>query len=732
MQHSRRFRNVLLPELSLRGYRQFLFLIAFFGYTTRLQSDDSEEVDFFESKIRPVLVAQCYKCHSANAEIKGGLSLDSRDSARKGGDSGAAVVPGQVTKSLLISALKYESLEMPPSGKLDDRTIANFVKWIEMGAPDPREPTPASHPATERVKKQIDWSQATSFWSFQKPERHAPPNTSFPNWPQTSIDAFVLRKLEDTGLLPNDPATRATWLRRVSIDLTGLPPSAQEIQEFHDDSHPEAFRNAVERLLASPHFGERWARLWLDIARYAEDQAHIVGDDKSLFYPNAYLYRDWVIHAFNSDLRYDEFIRLQLAADLIAPSDETHQVALGFIGLGPKYYRRNAPDVMAEEWEDRVDTLTRGMLGLTVACARCHDHKYDPIPTEDYYAVAGVFAGVEMFNKPISSSIETKERGQAKNPDQSIHVVRDSNPRDLKVMIRGDVTNEGELVSRGFIRALTGGEKQQFTQGSGRAELAEAVASRHNPLTARVIVNRVWGEIFGQPLVSTPSNFGSLGSQPTHPELLDDLAVRFMDAGWSLKWLMREIVLSATYQQSSQRVESKSEMDPANRLLWRANRKRLSIEAWRDSLLLASGSLNRSIGGKSIVPSKSDESRRTVYSTVSRFQLDPILSLFDFPDPNTHAERRSLTTTPLQKLFFLNSPFMIQRANRLAQRAIELTNTELPERIAILYEAALARRPDAEELRLATLYLQAGNETPYQWEQFAQVLLSTNELLVVD
>ncbi len=695
-------------------------------------ADESEAVAFFENKIRPILVQHCYECHSgASDSIKGGLRLDFRELSRKGGDSGPAVIPKRVADSLIISALKYETAEMPPSGKLPDKVIADFVRWIEMGAADPREES-AAHAPPKKTGDKIDWKAAGEFWSFQAPRKTAPPEVVNSTWIAQPIDAFILGTLEQAGMAPNEPADRRTLLRRVTLDMIGLPPSYEEMEEFADDTNPAAYERAVQRLLASDHFGERWARVWLDVARFAEDQAHIVGDNKELFYPNAYLYRDWVVQAFNRDLPYDEFIRQQIAADLVNPRDSSNVAALGFMGLGPKYYRRNAPDVMAEEWEDRVDTVSRGLLGLTVACARCHDHKYDPIPTEDYYGLAGVFAGTEMFNKPFSDGDETKENGQAKDTEKSTHIVRDAAPRDLKVMIRGDVTNEGDQVNRGFLRVLGNGQSKPFRIGSGRLELAYAIASPANPLTARVIVNRVWGQYFGQPLVDTPSNFGQLGSRPTHPELLDDLAVRFMENGWSLKWLHREIVLSSTYRQSSRLDATKSKLDPANKLVWRVNRKRLSVESWRDSLLAAAGVLDRSLGGRSIQVSSPNENRRTMYSYISRFELDPLLTLLDFPDPNTHSERRSQTTTALQKLFSLNSPLMVRLAKDLSGRVVKQPDLTDRARVKLAYQAALARNPDGEEIEAAVEYINAGQNKDEQWERFAQAMLASNEMLIID
>ncbi|MGH7201345.1 MAG: DUF1549 domain-containing protein, partial [Planctomycetaceae bacterium] len=342
-----------------------------------VRADEGE--DFFEKRIRPVLVERCFECHSAETDgPRGGLRLDDRDGLLKGGDSGPPIVPGKPDESLLIEALRYDSLAMPPDGQLSKTVIADFVKWIELGAPNPREPAVVETPPSE-----IDIAQGRQWWSFQPPRRSEAPSNpqSALRTPhsklRTPLDAFIVARLEEKGLSPSPPADRRTLIRRVTFDLTGLPPTPEDVAAFINDASPDAYDRLVDRLLASPAFGERWARPWLDLARYAEDQAHIVGDDTSLCYPNAYLYRDWVIEALNADVPYDRFVKLQLAADVLEPDDTSNHAALGFIGLGPKYYRRNAPEVMADEWEDRVDVVTRGLLGLTVACARCHDHKFD-------------------------------------------------------------------------------------------------------------------------------------------------------------------------------------------------------------------------------------------------------------------------------------------------------------------------------------------------------------------
>ena len=578
----------------------------------------------------------------------------------------------------------------------------------------------------------IDWVAAREFWSFTKPKRQARPEVSQPSWPRTGIDWFVLAKLDDQGLTPNPPADKRTFIRRLSFDLIGLPPTPDEVTGYLNDNSPNADERLVNRLLGSPHYGERWARFWLDVARYAEDQAHIVGANSSLFYPNAFLYRDWVIDALNQDMPYDKFIRLQLAADFLVPNDTANLAALGFIGLGPKYYNRNDPQVQADEWEDRVDTVCRGLLGLTTACARCHDHKFDPISTQDYYALAGVFASTEMYNHPLDKDTPLGKNGHAKQPKDAMHIVRDGNTsRDLHVAIRGDMEKRGPLVSRGFLQVLSSRTRVNFVEGSGRRELADVIAAPDNPLTARVLVNRLWHQHFGQPVVATLSNFGAMGAKPTHPQLLDDLAVRFMESGWSWKWLHREIVLSATYRQTVSTTEKKLAADPENHWLARMRPRRLDVESWRDALLAATGQLDRTVGGRSVDPAEPDVRRRTVYSHVSRLQLNQLLALFDFPDPNVHAARRIATTTPIQKLFVMNSPFVVAQAEALATRASKIT-TSAPDRIRFMYELLFSREPSQTELDLGLEYLQQSSADEMLWRDYTQALFAINELMFVD
>ncbi|MEZ6122658.1 MAG: PSD1 and planctomycete cytochrome C domain-containing protein [Planctomycetaceae bacterium] len=690
-------------------------------------SVDSSAVEFFEARIRPVLVQHCYECHSADAKtVQGGLLLDSAAALRRGGDSGAAIDADAPLNSLLLSAMRYDGMEMPPSGRLPDHVIQDIESWLRNGAVDPRTAEAGDH----AVGNEINIDEGRQFWAFQPPQSADVPDELRGQSMSQRIDFLVRRRLAAEGLTSARAADRRTLIRRLSFDLTGLPPSSQDVDRFVNDADPNATAALVDRLLNSAAFGERWARVWLDVARYAEDQAHIVGSNKALFYPNAWKYREWVINALNSDLPYDQFVTLQLAADLVAADDLQAQVALGFIGLGPKYYRRGDPEVMAEEWEDRVDVVARGLQGLTLACARCHDHKFDPIRTEDYYAVAGVFAGTEMFNRPLDGA-EADKNGQAKNPDQSLHVVRDSGPKDLNVLVRGNVKNKGAVVPRGFVQVAFPGERRTFQKGSGRAELAAAIVDRSNPLTARVIVNRIWQQYFGRGIVGTPSNFGQLGEHPTHPHLLDDLAVGLMDHDWSLKWLHRQIVLSETYQQSSD-LTAAAEHDPDNRLLWRMPRRRLSVEAWRDAALAVSGRLDQTIGGPSMAADDPAQNRRTIYAEVSRFELNPLLARFDFPDPNTHSARRVETNTPLQKLFLLNSPLILAQADALADAVAYSSGTdgEAERQVVAVFQAALQRVPDADEAAIATAYLQ---EHPEQGlKQLAQNLLASNEFWWLD
>jgi hypothetical protein len=710
-------------------------------------SVSEEDAVFFERSVRPLLAERCWECHAGDAP-EAGLRLDSWDAMVGGGDSGPAVMPGKPGESLLVTAIHYSGQpQMPPDGKLRPEEIDILVKWIDRGAPWPKSPGPsrAAKPGFEITPED------RAFWSFQPIADPPVPGVDNESWPQTTIDTFILARLEEVGLAPSPPADKRTLIRRATFDLTGLPPTPEEVAAFLADDSPDAFARVVDRLLASPHYGERWARHWLDVARYGEDQAHTF---EARLYTQGFRYRDWVVNALNEDMPYDEFLCAQIAADIDGGSDASNEnlPALGFFATGPIYYgdRRKL-----DQFDDRIDTLTRGLLGLTVACARCHDHKFDPISTADYYALAGVVASTDYVVVPLVSEEEAekavkdedhrlkkkkeKKKKNAPPPYPHVHAIREAEPRNLQVHLRGNPETLGAEMPRRFLSILSPNpsEPQPFTEGSGRKELAEKITCRENPLTARVMVNRVWKHHFGQGLVRTPSNFGHSGERPTHPELLDHLASRFIASGWSLKALHRAIMLSAVYQQASSSDEERAQIDPDNRLLWRMNRRRLEVEAWRDALLAVSGALDASLGGPSLDLADADNNRRTLYAKISRHNLDPLLRLFDFPDPNITSDGRPVTTVPLQQLFVLNSPLMVRSAKALAARCCAAADKD-DARVRHAFELLFSRPATDLELQLGLEFI-AESDDPTdddskltRWEQYAQALLSTNEFMFVD
>ncbi|MDB6153755.1 MAG: Planctomycete cytochrome [Chthoniobacteraceae bacterium] len=683
----------------------------------------------FEREVRPLLKEHCFECHGPDKQ-KGGLRLDQKEALLHGGDSEEpAILPGKSGASLLIKrTLSHDADDvMPPKGKrLEPAEIASLQTWIDAGAHWPASGNAELPGAPARGMTVTDRDR--QFWAFQAPRTTDPVYEG--TWPRQKLDYFVGARLREHGLEPTGETSRNAFIRRVTFDITGLPPTPDEVDHFLNDKSSNAHERVVERLLGSPQFGERMASMWLPLARFGEDQAHQVGDDTKFFYPNAHLYRAWVIDAFNRDLPYDQFLKLQLAADRIPGTAPADQAALGFLGLGPKYYNRNQLEVMADEWEDRVDTVTRTMLGLTVACARCHDHKFDPITTADYHALAGVFASTQMVNKTPGGLVEKENvKAEEMQPD-TMHIVQEGEVQNLNVFVRGNVTRKGALIPRRFIEVLGGGTS--FADGSGRRELAEAIASRANPLTARVIVNRIWAQFFAQPLVSTPSNFGHSGALPSNRELLDDLAVRFMEHGWSVKSLVREIALSSTYRQGSGAPPVVTAADPSNEWLGRMNRRRLTVEQWRDAVLAVSGELADAPGAKSRDLDEATNRLRTVYARISRLKLNDILMQFDYPDANVHAEKRSVTTTPMQKLFVLNSPFIQRYAGTLAAR-LQGTAEMDTDRVTAAYLLLFSREPDVEERDLALRFLLKPNTAQMtQWERYAQLLLASNEMLYVD
>lgn len=922
--------------------------------------NDARAEEFFETRVRPVLATSCFVCH-ADAQ-SGGLRLDSRDSIVKGGASGPAIVPGDPEKSLLVLAVRQTGeLKMPKGGHLKKQEIEDLTEWVKIGAPWPG--SKAVLPAAAKGPGYQITPEQKGFWSFQALHNPEVPAVKDKSWARSAIDQFVLAKLESEGLKPVKPASRRALIRRASLDLIGLPPTPEEIEVFESDKSPEAFARAVDRLLASPRYGERWGRHWLDVVRYAEDDVRGL-DPKQRGYmpfPGAYLYRDWVIQAFNDDLPFDVFTKAQLAADYMDPSVREKMLpATAMIGQGPWWWDQADPaQGRADERNERIDLVTRGFLGLTVACARCHNHKYDPIPQKDYYALAGVFASTTYKEYPVQSpaqvalyqkkqkqiddleekmeefvqnaakqqseviahktakymmaawkvtgepkvtvaqaaaeehvdlellerwikflarppkhypylrdwqamvkaggtqeqaqfladdfqrlvlsvlaeSRELKEEndiikakaGVRKKPrrdaypsefetkdqfcpgcdlelktgtrertnlfldvfaidldsenDQlpepgllslkewsldrhlsgetaeyvaslkvEIEALKKALPQDYPfihgvtdaatilnthVNMRGSPYSLGDEVPRHFLSVLSEGDPAPFSKGSGRLELAESIV--HSPLMARVIVNRVWGWHMGTGIVNTPSNFGKPGERPTNPDLLEHLAKWFIDNGMSIKKLHREIMLSSVYQLSTEDSEANAVKDPANRLYWRANRRRLDAEAIRDSVLFVSGALDLKKTGGPSTDFADDNFRRTVYCKVSRYRLDNYLQVFDFPNPSFTAEQRFVTNVPLQRLFFMNSSFVYRQAEKLAKRVYDEADERA--RIRKAYLVLYGREATDAEIQTGLEYLrsvpekpgqQIAGEPPTAWREYARVLLSSNEFEFVN
>lgn len=634
--------------------------------------------DLFETKIRPVLVDVCFKCHGSDKD-SGSLRVDSREALLKGGDTSPAIVPNKPGESLLIKAIKHvdDDIKMPPDKRLPDETIAAFEAWIAAGAPWP--------------ESKSGGFQTKRHWAFQAVTRPAVPETRNPEI-RNAVDGFVVQRLQEAKLALSPQADRRTLIRRATFDLHGLPPTLEEIVEFENDNAPDAYERLINRLLASPQYGERWGRYWLDLSRYADTKGYVFTEDRN--YPFAYTYRDWVVRSLNEDLPYDQFLIRQLAADLLPEPERTANLpAMGFLTLGRRFLN-NIHDII----DDRIDVVCRGTMGLTVSCARCHDHKYDPIPAADYYSLYGVF---RSSREP--SADDAKKL-------MAMTLAEEDKPFDPYVFLRGQQGNHGPKVPRQFLAVVAGPERKPFANRSGRLELAQAITSPTNPLTARVIVNRVWLHHFGSPLVKTPSDFGLRADPPTHPELLDWLSAELVAHGWSLKWLHREILLSATWRQSSQfSVPSAKDstdlalstrhvaLDAENHLLSHMNRQRLDWESLRDSLLFASGRLDRSMGGPSTDIFKSPFSnRRTIYGFVDRQNLPLTLRNFDFASPDTHTPSRFVTSVPQQTLFLRNSPFLVELSRTLAGRSRDLGS---------LFRLAYGREPSKEEIPLAEQFL---------------------------
>ncbi len=684
----------------------------------RVLSAEPNSSDLFEAQIRPVLAANCFECHGPKKQ-ESDLRLDSRDAMLNGNSDGPVIVPGDPEKSRLVKAIRRQGdIKMPPEKKLPDPAVEALTNWIKAGAPWPEEKPATTTSSTGATIA----AAAKGHWAFQ-PVREPPlPSVENKAWVKDPVDAFVLIRLEAAHIPPAPAVDRRTLIRRATFDLIGLPPTPTEVDAFVHDDSPDAFGRVVDCLLASPRYGERWGRYWLDIARYADTKGYVFMEERKYAY--AYVYRDWVIQALNDDLPYDKFLIDQIAADRLPASDSGSLAAMGFLTVGRRFLN-NRPDII----DDRLDVISRGMMGLTVTCARCHNHKFDPIPTEDYYSLYGVLASCVEKQVPLAPQ----------SLEQAMVLEDAPTPETPHVFVRGSAGNLGAAVPRQFLAILSGPDRKPFEQGSGRLELAQRIASADNPLTARVLVNRVWLHHFGEGLVRTPSDFGLRSDPPTHPELLDWLAARFVADGWSLKKLHRTIMLSSTYQQSSDGSAEGAKSDPENRLVWKMNRRRLDFEATRDALLAAGGDMDLKIGGPSIdLLAQPFSRRRSVYGYVDRQNLPGLFRTFDLATPDTTSPMRHTTTIPQQALYLMNSPFVVEQAQRLMKRPEIAGAADAHERIERIYAILFGRSANAEEFALGQQYVESKpppGTAPSKldlWERYVQALLMTNEFVYID
>ncbi|MCA9136166.1 MAG: PSD1 domain-containing protein [Planctomycetales bacterium] len=772
----------------------------------------SDDVRFFEQRIRPLLVQHCYECHSEESgEQQGGLLLDRQSGWIEGGDTNKAVIPGEPDASLLIVAIRYdnEDLQMPPDGRLDDETIELFQQWIRRGAVGPADDMGETE-FSRLGDQDYLFDKATDHWAFKPVGAVSPPPLTSVSphastdstvhkleskWGDHAIDRFVWNTLNEIGVTPSGRADPATIVRRLSYDLVGLPPSYDEVNAFVEAAKidfDDATAQLVDRLIESPEYGQHLGRLWLDVVRYADTDNDYRPDTKTPhYYPFAFTYRDYVVDSLNSDKPYDQFLKEQLAADLMGfPADAEEMAALGFYATGP--YANRA---QTEAFDDWIDVTTRGLMGMTVACARCHDHKFEPVPTADYYSLRGVFAALTRANPldekkqpllksyvavdsdvrdyqrkrsaidaKISESNGKKTKGNNRSlveriretelaelltfhpgaPARAMVVSERGKPPASFIFVRGDAAARGEAVPRRFLKVLDPQQVEFPSDASGRLELAQQIASSKNPLTARVFVNRIWGHLIGSHLVATPSDFGLQGSSPTHPELLDWLADDFVRHGWSVKHLVRRIVSTETYRQSSGYRDSAIKIDPENTRLWRANRKHLSIEAIRDSILVVSGQLDRQAGGHAgQLWGKEYTHRRAIYGFINRFNLDPTLRAFDFPAPVQSQPARGESIVAQQTLFTLNSPFVVDQASAIVSSEFFSRIKTDREKVETLFRTILGRQPAVNEVARSLKFVefQQRFDQPDQkptrfinspWPLLAQALLMSNEFQYVD
>ena len=798
--------------------------------TTLAQKISADDLKFFETKVRPVLVRECYSCHSDQAgQKKGGLLLDTKVRMEIGGDSGPAIVPGDLEGSLLWNAINHEDFVMPPRKKLSDREIADFKTWIEIGAPDPRKSNVKKIQSTVTAN---DVEQGRKFWSFVRPKKPTVPEVKDIQWTRNEIDHFVREKLAAEQMQLADDADPNSLLRRLTIAITGLPPNPEQVQWFgkkYSQGRDAAISDVVDKLLSSESFGERWGRHWLDVARYAES----TGREVNATYPEAWRYRDYVIDSFNADKPYDEFVQEQIAGDLLPAKNDKqwaeHLVATGFLAIGPKSLtERNARQFNLDLVDEQIDVTTRVVLGVSVACARCHDHKFDPIPQEDYYAMAGIFEStsthygtldspqnrrasnllvlpvskpgpgsvalssqqVETLNDRLDdlkqelTDLQRELREARRKKDDSADQVRKvgninrvvtqiasvesqlnaidakgnprsfcmgaqdkSEPHDARLLVRGEFDQPTEPIRRGFVQVIGRKQPRIKDNSSGRLELARWMTDKKNPLTARVMVNRIWQHMFGNGLVRTPENFGATGQQPTHPELLDYLAVEFMANDWSVKHLVRLMANSRTFRTSTHFNEYNYEKDPENNWLWRANPRQLDAESLRDSMLFASGALDtsrphgtvvaeagmtvvrdgqlfatrmvgagdsmissRRLGGRlrnfKVVQTDQYAEFRSVYLPVLRNSLPRALEVFDFAEPGMVVGKRETSNTPSQGLYLLNNEFVLKQSRMLAERLVKEADS-VNEQIRLAFLLVYGRNATSDEIEAAEQFYQA-------------------------
>jgi hypothetical protein len=665
----------------------------------------ADQIAFFEAKIRPALIDNCYQCHSAKAAIdkklKGGFQLDTRAGIRQGGETGSAIVPGNVKASLLISAIRHEDLKMPPKRRLPRAVIENFVKWVEMGAPDPRDGD-GREPLVAGAKSKIDIEAGRKFWSFQPLADPKPPQVKNETWVRTPIDRFILAQQEKHGLRPSAVAERYKLVRRAYFDLLGLPPAPAEVKAFAADDSPKAYEQMIDRLLESQHYGERWARHWLDLARFGESNGFEMDEDRGA----AYHYRDFVIKALNQDMPYDQFVRWQIAGDLLKPDDSMARTATGFLVAGVENIIQSKKEFERDRYDkldDMVSTLGTGLLGLTVGCSRCHDHKYDPIPQRDYYRLAA------SFGKTISREIQI----DGQKVYAAVDVGGDSLPgrfalkSDVYFLTRGDVAAKQDVVTQSFPQVLmrSGHRADLWQTGSSDKTLAPRAAVAHwitdaengaGHLLARVIVNRLWQHHLGTALVATPSDFGIRGKLPTHPELLDWLAGELIRNRWKLKPIHLLIMTSSVYMQTQAKHADNRRIDPENRFLWRRSLQRLEAETIRDAMLAVAGKIDTKAFGRGTLDENS--TRRSIYFTVKRSKLIAMLQLFDAPDTIQSIGNRQTTTVPPQSLLLVNNRRVRNWAVALRQRIERAGKKDLDDAIREGYVIALSREPTDEQL----------------------------------